>query len=468
MTCFERFLACTAAVLAFSTGPTGSLLAQTGPMVRDTSLENGLHVIVVPNHRSPVVTLEVVLRAGAFTQLEPEDEGIPHVLEHMLFRAYGGRGWGSYAAAVGAVSNATTNPERVTYFVTLPSRNADGGLELLGNLFREPSFDGRELERELRVVLGELERRTSDPYFVLTAAHDRVLWGSAFQRKNTIGNMNSVLGARATRLDHHYRQFYVPNNAALIVSGDVDVEETFERARDRFGRWRRGPDPFINFPALAVAPLTSDRVGVVDAYGSDVTFMIGWHGPSAGVDPVGAHAAEVFAELLGQPTSGTQRRLVDTGAFQSVSMSYHALRNVGQVTLLARTTSDELGTALEKLGEELAHMARADYFTEADLVAAKKRLRVRRALSRESTPGTAHTLAAYWSVGGLDYFTSLDADMQSISIDDVRAYLTRFITGQPKVVSALGTRSTYATLVRDLAEAVRRWGTAGGPPGSRR
>lgn len=434
------------------------LAAQTPRSVRDTVLENGLQVIVLPSHAIPVATIEVAVRAGAFTQLQPEDEGVPHILEHMLFKAYdGGRGFGPEAQDLGAAYNGTTSDERVTYFVTLAADRVEDGIDAMGSLVDDPDFSQRDLETELQVVRGELERMVSDPYSVLDLVSDRVLWGSAFQRKNAIGNMMTILSAQRDRVRDHYRRYYIPNNAALIVTGDVEPEDVFEWADDHFDGWDDGDDPFEDFTTMTVPPLARDTAFVLDMPSTDVTISVKWQGPSLSEDPVGALAADVFSQMLNQMNSGAQARLVDTGVFQLVTMGYRTLQNVGPVTLRARTTPEQIVRALTELGVELALFSDPTYFGEKDLEAAKRALRLESAVRREVAATAAHSLADMWAIGGLDYYRTYEEGLQEVTLEDVRAYVDRYLLGQHRVVSAMATEELMGPLSTALGQIVAQW-----------
>ena len=238
------------------------------------------------------------------------------------------------------------------------------------------------------VVRGELERFASDPYAILDQASDMVLWGPAFQRKNAIGNMNTILAVDPDRLRDHYRRYYVPNNAALIVSGAVDTDRVFDWAHDGFRRWDDQDDPFADFELPRIAPLARDTAFALRG-ATDVTFLVKWHGPSVSHDPVGTLAADVFSEIFNQATSGPRRRLVDTGLFQAVTLGYQTLEHVGPIRLSARTTAGMLGPGLTALGAELARFGNPDYFDEDDLAAAKRRLLVGHTIAKESVPSAA-------------------------------------------------------------------------------
>ncbi|UCC83428.1 MAG: insulinase family protein [Gemmatimonadota bacterium] len=414
--------------------------AQRASMARDTLLENGLQVIVAPASSVPIATIEIVVRSGAFTQLDEFDEGLPHVLEHMLFEYFEwrGRSWSYHTSRLDAMSNAATSQEWVSYYLVLPSENVDDGIKLLSELVRSPDFKPEPLQAEKLVIRGELERRASDPRALADIVTNMALWGPAFRQKNPGGNILMVIGYASTdRLKRHYERYYVSNNAALIVTGDVDAADVFESAEKHFRRWKRGDDPFADFEAAPIPPLAGDSVFVVDADASGVTFMIRWHGPSTSEDRDATYAADLFSALVNQPTSGTQRRLVDTGLFTSVSFRYITRHYVGPIQLEARTTFDKLGEASAALLQELDLMGREDYFSEADLEAAKMRLRVTRALSRQSTFLLAHDIAATWSVAGFPYFREYLDALSVQTADDVREYVAQYIRGRPKVVSLL-------------------------------
>lgn len=426
--------------------------------LRDTVLENRLHVIVIPNHTTPVTTLEVVIRAGAFTQVDPGSEGLPHVLEHLLFKTYGrGEGFGVDATDAGASYNGTTAEETVTYYVTLPSSEAKRGIELLADLLGDPSFSRRALDEERLVVRGELERLQSDPYDLLDVAADKVLWGPAFRRKNGIGNLDAILGVDVGRLRDHYRKYYLPNNAALVVSGDVDVRDVFEWARDRFRGWEAGPDPFDDVEPLGIEPLSRDTAFVVDASSVDVALVVKWQGPSVPDDLSGALAADVFSELFNASTSGAQRRLVDTGLFQTVSLAYETLDHVGPIRLFARTTPGMLRSALAQLSAELARLADPSYFGEEDLAAAKKGLRVSSAITRESVPSAAYSLAALWSIGGLDFYRTYERGLQNVTSGQVLEYLERYMIDRPKVIAVLAPADRRREVSVVVDDVLREW-----------
>ena len=430
-------------------------------VMQDTVLENGLTVIALQNQAIPIATVQVVIRSGAFTQLDPADEGVPHLLEHMLFKSFGDGGsatFGRAAARLHAGYNGMTSDELVAYHVTLPSRNTAGGIALMAELMRAPRFRREQLAAEQQVVKGELERNVADPTFLLNVAVNRLLWGPAFGRKHAIGNVISITQASADRLRRHFDRYYVPNNAALVVTGDVDPEMVFAQAARHFGAWKRRADPFATQPIPPIPPFERDTVvAVVEGSDGDVTLMLRWHGPSVGADRHATYAADVFSALVNQPHSGLQKRLVESGLFRSVSVSYYTLDKVGPITLLARATPERVGPALQALRSEIARFDDPDYFTPEELAIAKKRVEVDAAFDLEAASSLAYTIGFWWSVAGLDYYRGYADGMVAQSEDDLRAYVRRYITGRPKVIGVLMSEGTRMQFGEQIAAGLSQW-----------
>ncbi|MFM9014367.1 MAG: M16 family metallopeptidase [Gemmatimonadota bacterium] len=227
--------------------------------LRRSQLPNGLEVIIAPSGGVPLVTIELVVRNGAFTQ-PPEYAGLAHLFEHMFFKANDDypepHAFMDRAARLGAVFNATTREEQVTYYLTVAADSLEGGLRFLASALRGAQFRADELAREKVVVLGEYDRAESSPFFRFDQQMGRMLWGDFWSRKNTIGDRAVISGVTPDQMKAIRDLYYLPNNSALIVSGAVDPDATLALVRTVLGDWPRGADPFVRAPVPAVAPLT--------------------------------------------------------------------------------------------------------------------------------------------------------------------------------------------------------------------
>ncbi len=458
-----KFVRKPAIALALALISAQQAVAQVSPRpIKDTTLENGLQIIVVHNPAAPVATAEMVFRSGAFTQVTEAEEGMPHLLEHVLFRSGSGltgQSFGSYAADLEGSYNGVTDAELVRYYLTVPSKNFSKGLAILSELVRSPDLRPEAIELEKKIVRGEMERKASEPTFLLHVEAGRLLWSEkGWARKNAGGNLLSIMGATPQRLDAFFKRYYLPNNAALIITGDVPQREAFDAAIKVFKGWKRGADPLASVPALEVPALPASRSKMVIANNVyDVTFLVRWQGPSVGKDTSGAYAADVFAGLVNQPLSGTQNRLVESGLFQSVSMHHDMKNNVGAIELMARTSPDKAVAAVTALRAEMALLSAPAYFTEDDMVPAKKEIRVISALMSESADAVAHSIADVWSSAGLGYYRDYHAKVQSRTQADVRRFVDTYIAGKHMAVNALLSSESLGIIGPGLNAVLNAW-----------
>ena len=403
-------------------------------------LPNGLEIIVVQNRGVPLVTIEVDVRNGSFTQ-GPQFEGLSHLYEHMFFKANAEYSepdqFVARASELGAVFNGQTREEIVNYYVTLPADSLEGGMRFLAAPLKGPLFRQDELERERSVVIGEYDRNESSPFYHFTTAIDKALWTTAWSRKNPLGERDIILRTTPEQMRFIQQRYYIPNNSAIVVTGDVAPERVFAIARSVFGDWKRGPDPFVSNPIPAVPPLERNRGVVTEQPVGSVVVMLKWQGPSAVRDPASTYAADVFSDVLNQQGSRFQRRLVDSGLFQSIGVNYYTLNHVGPITIAGETTPEKLREALAALDDEIGKVVEPNYFSKEELEFTKQHRIVDAMFQLERASGFAHQLGFWWAVTGLDYFYGYADTMAKQTPEDLRRYAKTYIIGKPHVVGVL-------------------------------
>jgi zinc protease len=404
-------------------------------------LPNGLEVMVIENRGVPLVTIEAIVRNGSFTE-DPEFDGLAHLYEHMIFKANathrGPDEFVSRASELGAVFNGTTAEEQVTYYLTVPSDNAAPAMRLLAAALTGPLFRRDELERERAVVIGEYDRNESNPFFGFMTDVGKALWTTAWSRKNPLGERNVIRSATPDKLREIQRRYYVPNNTAIIIAGDIDTQRGFDLARAAFGSWTRGADPFVEHPVPPIPPLRRDTVVISEQpIGDAAIVMLQWHGPSARQDLAATYAADVFSDMLNQPGSRFQERLVESGLFQSVNVHYYTLNHVGPITIMGETTQDKLEAALAALRAELPKVLEPDYFSAEHFDVSKQKRIVGSMLSLERSSRFADQLGFWWAVTGLDYFYGYVDTMAQQTPADLRRYAATYIVGKPHVTGVL-------------------------------
>jgi zinc protease len=414
--------------------------AELEKIIQRKVLANGLEVIVVENHGVPLATVEIDVKNGSFTQ-SPEYEGLAHMYEHMFFRADAkypepNQFW-DRASDLGAVFNATTQEERVNYFMTVPTEKLQDAIELVAAAIRTPLFRTDELERERQVVIGEYDRNESSPFFALTREMDAKLYPGNFSRKDVIGDRQIVSTTTPEKMRFIQNKYYIPNNSTLIVAGDVNPANVFALAERALGSWNRGADPFAADPVPPIPPLQKSEGVVVEAPVGAVTVQVQWQGPSVGQDPKSTYAADVFSDVMNDPGSQFQQRLVDSGLWQAVGVNYYTLNHTGPITISGQTSPEHLREALAALYGEVAKFDTPGYFTSDELEAVKAHRAVTSAFDRERASGFAHTLGFWWSVASLEYYMGYVDYMAQQTIGDLRAYARRYILGKPHITGVL-------------------------------
>ena len=413
-------------------------------------LSNGLEVIILEDHSVPLVTIELAVKNGSYTE-PPEFNGLSHLYEHMFFKqnraVANAEDYLRTIGQMGIAYNGTTREEVVDYYFTTTSPNIRTAMQFMKDATRYPLFDEREFIREKQVVIGEIDRNESNPFFYLSQEMNKRLFFKYPSRKNALGSRESVSAATTDMMRIIQQRYYVPNNSALVLTGDVNPTEVLKMAQEFYGDWpKREKDPFVEFPLVEHPPLPKSEGAVILQPVQNVIINISWHGPSIGKDNPATYAADVFSFILRQPNSRFQRNLVDTGLVTGVDLSYYTQRNVGPIALIAQTTPDKARAAIKALYEEVAHFNDKDYYTDEQLESAKALLEADDLYSREKLSEYTHTLSFWWASTGLDYFRDYLPRLRATSRAEISRYVTTYIQGKPHIGIALMSNEAQARI----------------------
>ena len=220
--------------------------------VTEYQLDNGMQVIVKEDHRAPVAVSQVWYRVGA--SYEPDGiTGISHALEHMMFKGTPQVGAGEFSriiSALGGTENAFTGSDYTAYFETLAVEHLERALELEADRMRNLLLDADEFAKEIAVVKEERRLRTEDkPSGRVYEQFNAVAWRSSPYRNPIIGWMNDLEHMTIDDLTAWYRRWYAPNNATLVVVGDVEPETVRAIAQRHFGTLAPSEPISVSSPA---------------------------------------------------------------------------------------------------------------------------------------------------------------------------------------------------------------------------
>jgi len=207
--------------------------------VQSYVLSNGMKVLVVENHRAPVVVSQVWYKVGASYEHDGIT-GISHVLEHMMFKGTEKHPAGEFSeivAANGGEENAFTGQDFTAYFQKIANDRLELCIELEADRMRNLTFDEKEFIKELEVVKEERRLRTEDKPTALTYERfNAVAYTNSPYRRPIVGWMEDLDTLTVEDAREWYETWYAPNNATLVVAGDVEAEEVFRLAKQYFGQ----------------------------------------------------------------------------------------------------------------------------------------------------------------------------------------------------------------------------------------
>jgi len=268
--------------------------------VAEATLDNGLRVLVLEDHRSPVVSVQVWYRVGSRNE-RPGATGLAHFLEHMMFKGTRARGKGEFSRLIeqnGGHDNAFTTQDVTSYYVNTAAEKVDMVLGLEADRMRNLLLDPKEIDSERQVVMEERRTRTEDdPDGLLSEEMMSLAFKAHPYRWPVIGWMEDIRRINPTELRAFYDLYYRPNNAILVVAGDVAAPAILSRVRELFGPIPRGPD---TPPVTAVEPPQIDeRRLVVRKAGAQLPIVdLAWHVPN--FRSADAPALELLSTILSE------------------------------------------------------------------------------------------------------------------------------------------------------------------------
>ena len=200
-------------------------------------LPNGMHVILQPTSSAPVIACNVWVGVGSADET-PQEAGLAHVHEHMLFKGTARRGVGQIAREVEAAGghiNAFTSFDQTCYYVVMSSRFMDTGLDILADAIQHSAFDAEELARELEVIQEEIKRGEDSPSRVASLELFARSYVAHPYRLPVIGTRESVNSFTQQHVLDFFHKHYVPSNMTLVLVGDFELELAKQKIEAAFG-----------------------------------------------------------------------------------------------------------------------------------------------------------------------------------------------------------------------------------------
>ena len=397
------------------------------------TLDNGLRVVIVRNTLAPVVSTNVNYLVGA----DETPKGFPgtaHALEHMMFRGSPGLSadqLADIASVMGGDFNAQTGQTVTQYFYTVPAEDLDVALNIEALRMRSVLNSESDWKHERGAIEQEVAQDLSSPLYVLSTQLRTALFAGTTYAHDALGTRASFDATTASMLRDFHQHWYAPNNAILVVVGDVDPHATLAKIKELFGPIAARPLP--PRPDIKLKPVVPQKLKLDSdlPYGLQVIAL-----RMPGFDSPDFAAAAVLAEVI-KSERGDLYGLVSQGKALGTDFSFEPLPKAGLAYAVAAfpAGSDPKGLESEMRAvlEKIAHEG-----VPPDLVTAAK---LQERSDAEFQKNSISGLASVWSEALAEYGLQSPEDglarIENVSVDDVNRVARKYLDLDHAVTAVL-------------------------------
>jgi zinc protease len=416
--------------------------------VRETHLDNGLKVLVSPVHTAPLVSVWCWYRVGSRDEAAGLT-GVSHWVEHMNFKGTRNIPREQMKGLVerfGGMWNGYTWIDQTTYLETAGRDALDQLLFIEAERMANGLYEPEDCESERTVIISELQGGENDPDQLLDQEVTAMAFRAHPYRHPTIGWLPDLRSMTRDDLYGHYRRYYIPNNATLVIAGDVDADDVLRRVERTLGAIPSAPEPPRTL--IVEPPQIGERRVVVERPGTTAYLKFAWHAPAATdsdffpmlvLDAVltGAKGMNLWSSFRGAPPQRKARlytSLVERSLASNVSgvlvptvqpflytISLTAMQGVGLSAL-----ESEAGAVLDTVRERGV--------SEEETARARRQLRARFVFETDSVTNIAHQLGYFDTVTGPGYFDELQSRVARVTADEVSEVARRRLLPSSRTV----------------------------------
>jgi len=398
-------------------------------------LENGLHVILHQDNSAPVVTTSIMYDVGG-KDGDRERTGFAHFFEHLLFEGSKNIGRGEFMKIIpanGGTFNANTSQDRTYYYETFPSNKLELGLWLESERMLHPVMDQIGVDTQNEVVKEEKRQRYDAPYGKLLKALNDNLFKVHPYKDQVIGEMEHLDAATLEEFRQYHKTYYGPNNAVLIVAGDIEIEETKELVKKYFDEVPTGNVVVRNFPMEE--PIVENVKAV--AYDENIQIpMILATFRTPGFANRDSYVLDMISTYLSDGKSSIlYKKLVDD---QKQALQTQVI-NLGQVdynifAILALPLGDvPLNTLLEEIEEEIVKV-QDELISERSYQKLLNKFENRFVNSNSSIAGIANSLARYYMLYGDVNLINKEIEIyRSITREEIQMVAKKYLSKNQRV-----------------------------------
>jgi len=419
------------------------------PQVVERTLDNGLRVLLAPMHAAPLVSVWCWYHVGSKDEA-PGTTGASHWVEHMNFKGTAGisrediKVWIERA---GGMWNGYTWIDQTTYFETLAADALDLALQIESERMTSCLYDPDEFESERTVIISELQGNENNPAYVLGNEVAAAAFRAHPYGWPTIGWLSDLETMQRDDLYGHYRRYYVPDNATLVIAGDVDADAAMRRVEHFFGAIEPG-DGGLPHVRTREPGQEGERRVVVQRPGTTRYLDVAFHAPAFGDDDFvpllvsdavlsGGKGINLWAGGFGRnarTTSPLYEALVETELVAGVSSALLPTEQPYLYSVSATVRDGVAESAVEEaLFTALDALAQAKP-SEHALRKAKNQLLTQLAFDDEGVTRVAHQLGYFATIADWRSLGGLEERIEAVDADAVREVVARRLAPHQRTV----------------------------------
>jgi zinc protease len=407
--------------------------------IQEVVLENGLKVLLLEEHKSPVVTFQVWYRVGSRNE-EDGKSGLAHFLEHMMFKGtlkVGPEEYSRIIAKNGGRSNAFTTPDVTVYFATMSRDKIGIAVDLEADRMANALLDGKYFEPEKKVIMEERRLRTEDrPVSSLAEVTAAVAYTIHPYRRPVVGWMQDLENLTREDLRKYYQTFYAPDNAFIVVAGDFSTEEILAKIKAAFGNIPRGPaPPKVRFEE---PPQSGERRVVLKKEAELPFVLIYYHVPN--VKSPDGFALDLLAVILagGRSSRLHQDLVYHKRIARRVDADYDGLSidpTVFSVTAPLMPGKDPL--EVERAIYDLLERVKSEPVSDRELEKAKNQIEAAFVFGQDSIFGQAMRVGQYEAVAGWRLLDRYLAGIRKVTPADILRVARKYLDPDQRTVGTL-------------------------------
>jgi zinc protease len=407
--------------------------------VKEFVLENGLKVFLLEDHKSPAVTFQVWYRVGSRNEKDGKS-GLSHFLEHMMFKGTPSIKPEEYARIIaknGGRSNAFTTTDVTVYFATMSRDKIGIELEMEADRMANALLGDTYFEPEKKVIQEERRLRTDDkPVAALDEVTSAVAYTVHPYRRPVIGWMDDIQNLSRQDLVDHYKLYYAPNNAFIVVAGDFSTEEILPKIKAAFEKIPRGPEaPKVR---AEEPPQRGERRVFLKKEAELPFIMMFYHAPNLKspdnfaldlltVVLAGGRSSPLYHDLV------YQKRLA-----RSVDASYSSVSiDPGGFSITAQLMPDKEPPEVEREIDILVDKIKSELISERDLQKAKNQIESSFIFAQDSIFGQAMKIGYYEANGGWRQMDQYIEGIRRVTREDIRRVAKEYLDRDRRTIGVL-------------------------------